>query len=299
MKILTAVLVSLIVLGAHCQAHAKDPPLLSLTMEHFRDAATITDEPRDSMATISTEKGFVQHTGPMRMVWNDEYLRGSIDKKTGQKVFRVDAWMTYTGKWRFYRTASFQTQGGPRSVAAAQIAKEAANCAVGDCTYTEHVAFPVDEELLRQLAARRVPGKAEIWPFKLSADSGPDYRAGVSDAEIAGLLAKVDDYTNALPAVRASTAGAALKLDLGVGGISVAATAEHPKRAGILIIAVTSGSVAHRSGIIVGDILHDFDGHPIRTLPELEAAVAACAADSVVSVKLYRGTTDMALSAQF
>jgi S1-C subfamily serine protease len=62
---------------------------------------------------------------------------------------------------------------------------------------------------------------------------------------------------------------------------------------------VNSGSVAQRSGIIIGDIVYEFDGHPIKALAELEAAVAACAANSTVAIRLYRGTNDMAVSARF
>jgi S1-C subfamily serine protease len=81
--------------------------------------------------------------------------------------------------------------------------------------------------------------------------------------------------------------------------MAVAATPEQPNRAGILIIAVPRDSVARMSGIIVGDILYEFDGHPIRQLTELQAAVAACAPNSAVPVKLYRGTDPIALTARF
>jgi len=62
---------------------------------------------------------------------------------------------------------------------------------------------------------------------------------------------------------------------------------------------VNGGSIAQKSGIIVGDILYEFDGHPVKALAELEAAVAACAANSAVAIKLYRGTDVMAVTARF
>jgi hypothetical protein len=283
-------------LTAHT-AYAKDPALLSLTAEHFRDTATVKDGP--DATTISTENGFVEHKGPMRMVWNDEYLRSVIDKKTGQKSFQVYAWIIYGGRWRSYETVGYQTTTGPKSVPVTLIDKEMDNCAVGDCLYTERIAFPVDEELLRQLAATNVPGKPTMWAHKFIARTGADYTGGLSSAEIAGFLAKVDEYTNALPAVKAMATSASLKRDLGICGMPVAATVEQPNRAGILVFGVNSGSVATKSGIIIGDILYEFDGHPIRALAELEAAVAACTANSTVAIKLYRGTHDMAVTARF
>ena len=53
-------------------AAAKDPPLLSLTAEHFRDTATVKDSPSYAGVSISTQQGFVEHSGPLHMVWHDE-----------------------------------------------------------------------------------------------------------------------------------------------------------------------------------------------------------------------------------
>ena len=288
-------------------ASAKDPPLLSLTPEHFRDTATIKDDPGDVVATIATVNGYVEHTGPLRMVWHDEYLTAVIDKKTGGMSLQVHEEITYSGPWRFYQAASYPTADGPRRVPATQIRKEAVNCPVGDCTYTEHIAFSVDEDLLRRLAAGYGPGKPAIWKYQINAKSGPDFSGGLSNAEIAGFLARLDVYRNEPaaerpvepPAAKANAIVALGKLDLGIAGLSVPAGAEHPSRAGILIIAVNSGSVAQKSGLIVGDILYEFNGRPVKSVAELQAAVAACAANAAVPIKLYRGLEPMAVSAQF
>lgn len=294
-------------------ANAKDPALLSLSMEHFRDTATAKDNPSDDTTTISTENGFVEHSGPLRMVWHDEYLKGVIDRKTNRKSFQVYSLVIYTGDFRSYKTAKFSTAKGPQSIPVIRLGSESANCAVSACTYTEHIAFAVDEALLRELAAGYVPGKPAIWSYKLSAKSGRDYSAGLSNAEIKGFLAKVDESINAPPLVKADessnalplananvVARASLKADLGIEGLAVDATADQPNRAGILVIAVDRGSVAQKSGIIVGDILHEFEGRPLKTLKDLETAVAGHhSANSAAAIKLYRGTTDMAVTAQF
>jgi hypothetical protein len=280
-------------------AAAKDPPLLSLTAEHFRDTAAVKDAPSGAGVSISTQNGFVEHSGPLHMVWHDEFLTALIDKKTGEKSFQVHEELTYNGNWRYYQSAGYQAADGPRSVAAVQVSKEVANCAVGDCIYTEHIAFPVDEEVLRQLAAAYVPAKPVMWSFKAVAKSGPAYLGSLSTAEITGLLLKVDDYTHTPTVVGVDAAAAPVRLDLGIGGMAVAATAEQPTRAGILIIVVTRGSVAHKSGIIVGDILYEIDGHPTKQLSDLQAAIAACKADTTVPIKLFRGTQPLALTARF
>jgi hypothetical protein len=298
MKLGIAVFAATIVLGSDPgPAYAKDPDLMSLTMEHFRDSATVKEDAQGD-AVISTEKGFAEHSGPLRMVWKDEFLSGVIDKKTGQKSFRINAWIIYSGRWRSYETASYQSHTGLQSVPADKIGAEAANCAVGDCTYTEHLAFRVDEELLRRLAAQYTPGKPTLWTYRFVANTGPDFAGVLSNAEIAGLLAKVDGFTHSTPTIEAHVAGAALKLDLGITGMPVAGAAKHPNRAGILITGVDSGSVAELAGIIVGDILFEFDGHPIGALAQLQDAVAACGANCAAAIKLYRGLDTVSVTAR-
>jgi len=70
-------------------AYGADPPLLSLTMEHFRDTATVKDDALGTVATISTQNGYQEKRGLLRIVWNDTFLRGFIDKATGRRTFQV------------------------------------------------------------------------------------------------------------------------------------------------------------------------------------------------------------------
>src|ERR1700730_4164111 len=85
-------------------AGAKDPALSPLTMDHFRDTATVTENQGDGTAVISTENGYVEHTGPMRMVWHDEFLRAVIERKTGSRSLQVHAWVIYSGSLRNYES---------------------------------------------------------------------------------------------------------------------------------------------------------------------------------------------------
>jgi PDZ domain len=311
-----AVLSALIVLTAGVgTAAAKDAPLLSLNMEHFRDTATVLDNPTDSAVTISTENGYQEHRGPLRTVWDDEYLEAVIDKKTGRKSYLVYVWITYRGGLRGYGTASFQSPDGPRSVSTTLVVRQKSLCEVGECTYTDRLTFPVEPDMLRRLAAQYASGTHSVWAFKLAGKSVPIYTGELSTAEIAGLLARVGSYENdvaaaaatattaaaaATAATTAATAAAAsLKKDFGVGGMAVAAGADQVNRAGVLIIAVSGGSIAQKSGIIVGDIVYEFAGRRIGTPAELQAAVAASAANRAVAIKLYRGTAVMTVNAQF
>lgn len=279
-------------------AIAKDPALLSLSMEHFKDTALVTEDPGGDSTTISTKPGFVEHWGPLHMTWNDEFLKSVIDHKTGRKSFEIDVAITYSGKGRSYTSATYRGLNGSESAPPALVRKDSMNCAVGECMYTDHLAFPVEEQLLRQLAAAYVPGKPALWTFQLLAKGGPDYQGRLSNAEIAGLLAKVDGIDSPPVAVKIDAAPPQ-PLEFGISGLAVSPSTELPKRAGVLVVEVHSGSVAHKAGMITGDIIVRIDSAPIKSPRELQAAVAARTAGSTAIIHIYRGTTEMELKAQF
>lgn len=281
-------------LGAQMAA-AGSPPLLSLTMEHFRGTASIAEDPASGSVAISTEPGFVEYRGPLRTVWNDEYLRAILDPSGDQKSFEVDVTLTYGGTRRSYQRAGYRTASGPEEAAISLVKAESANCAI-ECIYTEHLFFPIEERTLREIAANYAPGKAALWTFKLFARAGPNYQGEISNAEIAGLLARVDGYR---PGIAGPQAPAPHPLDFGISGLAVLASPEMPNRAGVLVAGVTPGSVAHKTGIIVGDIIWSFGARPIKTLADLQAAMAASAADTPVPIKVFRGTSELSLEARF
>lgn len=287
----------LIAMGLATQScPAKDAPLQSLSMEHFRDSATVTDDPIAGVTTVDTEKGYVEHHGLLGAVWNDEYLTGTVDRKTGQRAFQVIVEVTYRGARRAYGESRFQDVNGPLVVPAVLLKTTAVNCPTGECTYTDRVSFPIDEALLRALGARPAGVTPALWYYTLTAKPRGDYAGAISRAEIAGFLAKVDEYTgSAPPAVLHPTAGA--KPELGIGVLHVEPSEQQPARSGVLVTAVSRGSAADKAGIIVGDIVHEIDGRLVDSAAELQAAIAAPAANAVIAIKIYRGTTEMTLSA--
>ncbi|MGD0491548.1 MAG: PDZ domain-containing protein [Steroidobacteraceae bacterium] len=277
---------------------AKDASLLSLGMEHFKDTASVVDDPAKGLTTISTERGFVETSGPMRTVWHDEFLSALIDDKTGRKSFQLDVSVTYSGARKGYPSADLVGMGGPKAAEAALVKTETANCATGECMYTDHVVIPVEEGLLRHLAAGYVPGKPALLTYKLVAKRGVGYQGELSNAEIAGLLAKVDGYA-AEPAPAAAAPPTPRRLDFGISGIVVSASADMPNRAGVLVAAVNGASVAGQAGIITGDIIYQIDDRPTRSLADLEAAVAASAAHATATLRIFRGVKELALKARF
>lgn len=165
---------------------------VNLTPEHFKNTATLTDDPLDTFAKITTVNGFQEKKGLLGVVLDDNFIRAHINKKTGQASFQVYQTIPYEGGWRFYETANFETPSGPKSISATIIARDV-NC-TGYCTYNEHVAFNVDEKLLRLIASEYQQGQLRAWKFKFLPKSGRDFNSGILPNEINGILKKVDEY---------------------------------------------------------------------------------------------------------
>jgi hypothetical protein len=279
----------LVLAGAADIAGAADA-LLKLTAAHFRDTALINDDPVAGVTTVSTEKGYVEHHGPLQAVWNDQYLYAIVDRRGQRRTFKVIATITYRGARRSYGNARFRGTNGTATVPTVYLKTTSVNCPTGECTYTDQLEFPVEEGVLRQLAA--ATDQPPPWHFTLVAPSG-DYTGELSTAEIAGFLDKVDEYTGAAPAPAHVLAA---KPELGIGGLRVEASPQDPSRRGVLVTAVVPGSVADGAGLIVGDIVSEFAGHAIRGPADLEAAMASSAASAQITFKIYRGTVEMTLN---
>jgi hypothetical protein len=298
LKLRLDTLALLTLLLAPCACFARNSSLLALGMDHFRDTATVVVDPARGLTTISTERGYVEYSGPLRMVWHDEFLSAVIDDKSGRKSFRIDVAITYGGARRSYPAADLEGMTGPTGVVPTLVSTESANCNVGECIYTDHVEIPVEEALLRRLAAAYVPGQPVALTFRLRARKGADYQGELSNAEIAGLLARLDGYA-AAPAAPAEAPLPPRRLEFGISGIAVAPSAEAPNRAGVLVTSVSVGSVAREAGIITGDIIYQLEDRPIHSTADLEAAAAAIPVHSTVTLRIYRGLKETALKARF
>ena len=86
----------------------------TLTPEHFNITAIVVDDDSGDTALISTKSGFQQKQA-VHMVYDDNFLRAIIDKKTGNVTYQVYQSIYYQASdWRFYRKV--ETPDGPESV---------------------------------------------------------------------------------------------------------------------------------------------------------------------------------------
>ena len=173
----------------------------ALTPEHFNSTAIVVDDDSGDTALISTKSGFQQKQGLLRMVYDDNFLRAIIDKKTGNVTYQVYQSIYYQASdWRFYRRANYETPDGPESVDAKFLRPPLAHnfdCpdhASSVCAYNENVGFSVDRELLDRIASTYEPDKSVKWRFSFIPRVGDEFNDGLFVAEIVGFLQAVDSY---------------------------------------------------------------------------------------------------------
>jgi hypothetical protein len=207
MKKITFIITAIIILSG-CVVTPPNGVLLDI--EYFKENVIIYDKASNATVTFSTIKGFQKRHGLHKVVLNDNFLRGFINKKTGKKTYQVYNVINYGAsgsgsRWKHFNQANYQRfrLGGMKFISATTIKKEEDCTALplyGKCLYTEHVVFKVDEELLKNIAnsyTPRVPTES-VWQYKLIPILGQNYEGKLFVAEIRGLLERMDKYINTM-----------------------------------------------------------------------------------------------------
>jgi hypothetical protein len=166
----------------------------ALTPADFQRSITLKDDALDTTARISTEQGYQEKRGLLKLVSYDSFLRAFIDKKTGVTTFQLYDWLSYSGNWRFYESANYETPTGPESKLLTVIDRSVDSCSRYGCLFTEHLGLELPEDLLRQIAAGYNATNPKIWRFKLNSKAGVEWQDAIHSAEFVAMLTAVDQY---------------------------------------------------------------------------------------------------------
>lgn len=72
------------------------------------------------------------------------------------------------------------------------------------------------------------------------------------------------------------------------------------KQKGILVVAVTPGSVASSAGLRSGDVIYEFNGVPVPTVRDFQAAFGShITPGQAIPIKIFRSNQEIELTAQF
>ena len=173
--------------------------LLAMTPDDFARTASVKDDALEVRATITTEPGYLERHGLLRIVQSDNFLRAFVDKTSGRTTFQLYQQILYVRRlYKYFDSVNYETPTGPRAVETINLGR-IEHCLrsavlVDRCTRIESVAVPLDEPLLKTIAAGYAPGNAATWHFRFKAQSGDDFDGVMVPAEVAGLLQAIADY---------------------------------------------------------------------------------------------------------
>lgn len=173
--------------------------LRGLTDAHFRDTTTIEDDKLDLVAKFTTERGLAGEKDFSGYYFQDEYLRGFIDKRTGKRQFQLYFTVFYPGPQRVFNAATYETPSGTQQ-AIVTIINRSKSCerdhGVTYCDYQEDLGLELSESLLRAIADRYGVGDPlqQVWHYKVTAHSGHDFSNVILPAEAKGLLEAMDAH---------------------------------------------------------------------------------------------------------
>lgn len=183
------------------------PQQQSLDKQHFKETVTINDFAAEKVIIFSTINGFQQKQGLDEVVGDDNFLRGFLDKQTNKKVYQVYNVIYYAQSgsqfgWKQFKQAQYQTKVGQELVAA-EVIKKQEDCSAlsryGQCLYSEHVIFELDDNQVRELVESYSTSNNSSWQYELIPTSGARYPDKLLLAEVAGLVAKMDEYVISQP----------------------------------------------------------------------------------------------------
>ena len=163
--------------------------LAKLSPDHFIKRVKVRDDDMTTAVVITSRGAYISKAAFMADTVGDVALDAIIDKKTKETVYRVVGSASYQGGWRFFETATYMTPDGAKDAQLINVNREVGGCVAIGCTYGETMAFVVDEQVLRSIAA-----KPEPWRIRFQAKNGSQLDESMSPAEISAVLARVESY---------------------------------------------------------------------------------------------------------
>ncbi len=170
-----------------------------LSKEHFRQTTSLKDDDLETVAIFSTLNGHQFTQGMAGVVWDDNFFRAFIDKKTGTVTYQLYQVLRYRDSgWRFFNRFNYKTSAGVQTRPAVVVSRDV-DCAgvsttSNNCKYEEHVAITLGDEEMRELAKTYNPEKTIALIYRVASQSGKDHDDAILAAEAAGLVERVDVY---------------------------------------------------------------------------------------------------------
>lgn len=196
-RIICLLLTSVVMLSGCLTGPTKLEDALALDINHFKSTMNIKDDEFEPIVVFSTLKGLQGKQGLLGVVGTDEFLRGFLDKRTGQKSYQVYVNFRHrAGQWLFPYQANY---GRPLMTTKVDRIGSDVDCTgsrYSGCSYRETIVFSVPEKEFRRVQENATPAdfKTKAWKFKVKTKAGEDYLSAILLPEVIALMDAMDEY---------------------------------------------------------------------------------------------------------
>lgn len=259
-----------------------------------KQTVSVQDDQYSQSVAIIGKRLFNNPSGGPFKEW---FIRSFVRKSDGRVSHELYIYTHYLGEWHFYQSGADDRANQLRFVS---IDQNLGGCQ-GICDFNETFVLALPDTMLQERAQTG-------FSVKVSARDGTAFILSIPAGQIQPQLTAVNVYRDSHKSVDSSVrdarpAGSDASSTLALG-VTVVPTP--PPLAtmlkvtgGLLVISVSPDSPADRAGVKAGDVIRSYAGNSVSTIQELQAAIAATHAGSIVRALDQRGTAQMDLQVQF
>ena len=175
---------------------------LDVSKEGFARHMRVVDDSLEASAEITSLYGY-RVFAKNGVVYDDNFLRAYVHKKTGETVYQVYD-RVYMKDWYYLYRVNYRSGDEVKTQKLQRISSDVERCSsvpeLG-CRLREDVAWLASRELLNEIAEsyvtddkRKAWEYRKTWEYRLKAKQGPDVNRTFYAAEVAAFIEAVDKY---------------------------------------------------------------------------------------------------------
>ena len=152
-------------------------------------------DPLETIMTFSTENCYKAEGGILRMVWNDQFLRGYVSK-SDKSIMSIQVYsiiFTRTGRWIYPNQANYLINNELISDDGISIASDV-DCSMsstyGSCLYRDDYGFNLDLRIFDEAKRLKSIGE-QTFNYRIKTRAGGDVNRMFNVEEIIGLETKM------------------------------------------------------------------------------------------------------------
>lgn len=170
--------------------------LVKMTPGKIAERIEVRDDPLEDHVLFSTEPVFRKGGFTDGVAVHDGFLKASKPRDGADVSWRITYDLTYFGARREVTHVHVRSADALLKIPPAAVRRWREECGDETAACGQHmtVEFEAPEKVIRDIAAAYRPGDRTPWRVRLKDDHGEGLTVGISPAEVAALVTRVDRW---------------------------------------------------------------------------------------------------------